>query len=386
MNGKSIPEVPESRKHWVVRAEGGRYYSNFTKHGVIAIGHLDRLNIQNKNKGDPFFSDLDHIYTRMKEAAPKDSPRNSVTVSFHQVDLFISKMKIGDWIITVGDDSIRYGRIVSQPYINHEKITVVHDQKSDRKTEMELSLRRDVSWGPTIRRKSLPYGLIQTLRANQTVFSIQRHLEAIYHTIYPAFLYQQKLHLSTSINREEKIPNQSVTTLFRTLSEVEILSSLVYVAEKLSDSELSEFRNLPKSKEEVAAFVRNEMENADLTLSTKANFHSPGEVWNMVELAPILSSIQPVVLDFLKDVGGWAASYYPIHSFIFGNSKLGIGAILDPGTKQQILAAVIEYLKEKRQNKALSKLNLSEPKKDTEALESDEKDDRPKEDDSADKD
>ena len=40
-----IYQVPDEKRYWVVRAESGRYYDHFTKYGVVALGHLNCIEL-----------------------------------------------------------------------------------------------------------------------------------------------------------------------------------------------------------------------------------------------------------------------------------------------------------------------------------------------------
>ena len=132
---------------------------------------------------------------------------------------------------------------------------------------MRHNLRRKVSWGPTVSRKSLPFGLARSLRANQAFFNIDSHWEAIHHTLYPAFIKGDNLYLSAQINTEKRVSNHSVATFLTFLDEIEVIS-------KEADGKL---------KSEKFDEVFHEYANNDkLTTTTKAEFHSPGEIWNAI--------------------------------------------------------------------------------------------------------
>ena len=130
-------------------------------------------------------------------------------------------------------------------------------------------VRRDVKWGPSISRSSIPYGLSLTMRSNLTVFNVDKFWPAIYHTLYPAFTRGDYLYLSAKIRQNSEIRNKDVYKVFRGLSQVEALG-------RCSSAPLGSY-----DLEE--AYAECDLKN-DLTLTTKSQFHSPGDIWAAISL------------------------------------------------------------------------------------------------------
>jgi hypothetical protein len=168
----NIYTVPEDRRYWVVRNDGGKYYDHFIKYGVIALGHLDELDL--KESGDRPFAPDDESLKQSLVALHRslELAKGRTTAHFHQIQSFLSEMKIGDWTLTIGDRTIRFGRIVGLPRIDKRPLSIVDEIRGGKTTYLDFNLRRNVVWGPTLNRRKLPYRLLSSLRANQTLTNI----------------------------------------------------------------------------------------------------------------------------------------------------------------------------------------------------------------------
>lgn len=335
-----IYEVPRERRYWVVRADSGRFYDHFCTHGVIALAHLNQLFIDDQKN---FFPNQVDLFDRVLKLNADKVKKKTISSHWAQIRTFIYDMKVGDWVLTVGDRGVRYGRVISHSYILKEKLRVVHDHETQRYTDMDMHLRRNVQWGPVINRGDLPYGLIRALKANQTVFNLDKNWDALYHSIYPAFTFEDKLYLSLKITSKDEIKNHSVTALFNMLNDIEVIGKEVSRHGGVDTKYLDEV---------LARYV----ENDELTITTKAQFNSPGDIWN-------------VISGGLGNLDNWMFNIFLAYSMIFGNKTIGIDGFIDLQTRQKIWDVVIERMKNKHSQKSLDALKIQLPNSDTSKLE-----------------
>ncbi|EIW7481147.1 TPA: hypothetical protein ACN34R_003450 [Vibrio parahaemolyticus] len=338
LNG--IFEVPANRRYWLVRSDSGKYFDHFTMYNVIALGHLDKLKLDECDVNE-FILDSDDLRDRyMKLIDQKNKKAKTKAYSqINQAIRFIYEMEVGDWVITVGKIGIRYGVITSSPYIRTEPL-VVDYQNGDYEVKMTKHLRRNVNWGPIIRRRNLPYGLSQALRARQTVTSLDEHWQALHHSIFPAFKANGNLYLSIKIRSEQAISNYSVMSLLKLMNEIEIIGK-----EFNSDFDINNFEEI----------FDEYLENDKLTVTTKAQFNSPGDIWTVMSSA--------------VEQYSWIAPTFVAYSMLFGNKLMGIDGILDLDTRHKIRDAILERIKVNKADKQLEKLELHMPKANTEILE-----------------
>lgn len=342
-----IYNVPETRRYWLVRAESGKYYQHFVNDGVIALGHLNDFDFED-TKGAPFLPDVKSLRESFVRQYSSDEKKRKTLLHFGQAKSFLYEMTVGDWVVTVGNFSLRVGRIIGKPFISKVPVDVVIDPKTDRRVSMNFDLRRRVEWGPSISRARLPYGLTQSLRANQTLACLDSKWEAIYHTLYPAFIKDNILHLSAKITTEDRIRNHSLSLIFKMLDEIEVIGK-----EFAKEGGINNFDEL---------FSRYVAEDK-LSITTKAEFHSPGDIWNSITALAGNISLE-----------SWSAYTLTAYSMLFGNQKLGFDGIIDLETRKKLWDLVIERLKKNGAEKAVESLKLELPCVDTTKLEDQSKD------------
>lgn len=339
-----IYEVPNKRRYWVVRAEGGLYYDHFIKNGLMALGHLNDLEIAIEDR-EKFFPDEGWLKDIVaKKSQIRNSSKRQESVSFNQIKSFIYDIQDGDWVITVGYNSLRVGIVNGNAYIKNEKVVVYYDPEKDRKVEMDSNLRRNVNWGPVISRSAMPFGLLSSLRANQTVFNVDKHWEAIHHSLYPVFTKGDGLYLSLKIRQEKEINNYSVVQILSFLNEIEV------IAKEVKNNLTSE-----KFDELFAQYVVKNL----LTLTTKAQFNSPGDIWSKIDFSGLNKPKMAYVL-----VG---------YAMLFGNDHAGMDGIIDLETRQRLWSIFADRMEQKNMSHVVASLELSNPKYDTTALEAKDK-------------
>ncbi|WP_027710207.1 hypothetical protein [Zooshikella ganghwensis] len=335
-----IYEVPEDRRYWVVRANQNLYYDHFTRYGVIAVGHFNTLDIKLKNN-EKFFPDEGKLKSAISRGADlKGAKKAQESKIFNQLKNFIYNINIGDWVVTIRDSALRFGIVESDPYIDNESLEIFYDVKG-RSVEMDYMLRRKVTWGPTIHRKTMPYGLVASLGSQLTVFNIDKHWEAIYHSLYPAFSRNDELFLSLKIRAEHEIKNYSVVQILQFMNEIEVISK--------------EFES-GIDKEQFETLFSHYVEKDLFTLTTKAQFNSPGDIWNKI-IIPNLKKGKKASLALL------------VYAMLFGNNQLGMDGVIDLETRQKLWDLVIHRMSENNIAETINKLELSRPTYDTSKLE-----------------
>lgn|GEM_PF-4251626 len=343
----NIYEVPKERRYWVVRAEAGKYYDHFVKNNIIALGHLNVLSLPDTPEGKVFSPNIVELTDSFKSYyRNKTESKKHASSHLAQIKSFVYDMSVGDWVLTVGHNAIRFGRITSSAYINKNIVTVTYgesESNATRKVDMDYFLRREVQWGPKLLRTSLPYGLLKSLKANQTVFCADRNWEAIYHSIYPAFRLDNKLYLSAKITTNDEIKNYSVTSFLKLLNEIEVIGKQMALGESLDDFE---------------SVFEKYIEREELSITTKAQFHSPGEIWNTISTLGANISLD-----------NWATYTVAAYSMLFGNPKLGFDGIIDLETRKKLWEIVLERIKKNGTEKLLDSLKLAIPAEDTSNLE-----------------
>lgn len=330
-----LVERPAEQRIWVVRASGGYYVRHFRRSGLMAIGHLNDIGLpEGPVSGASAFK-----FEKALKSAHSDRTKASITSHSKQAEAFCIAIKKDDLVVTIDAQGLMVGRVMdSDAYIDYTPIVLKSDGEPDDK--MRHQLRRAVSWGPHIPRKAVPIAMEMTLFAHQTVFNIDRYWASVYHLLYPCFTHEGRLYLSANIRQQDAIDNYSISQFFGLLSGVEVMAKLL-----ASDSD--EWQDYPQNLPELR-------ESLDLSLSSKAEFMSPGTVWSTL----------------LLDPGGilWAAVIYVM---LFGGDLKFFKAdgIIDTHTRQKVWNHVLRLRKTHDVEKVQRALKVEVPKLGTEKIE-----------------
>lgn len=330
-----LVERPATQRIWVVRASGGHYVRHFRHAGIVAIGHLNEISLAEGPMPGANALDIE----KALKAVHRDRKKASITSHAKQAEAFCNAIKKDDLVVTLDAHGLMVGRVAdTAAYIDTDPIVLTSSDGSEDK--MRHQLRRKVSWGPYISRKAVPLAMDMTLFAHQTVFNIDRYWPSVYHLLYPCFTFEGRLYLSANIRQQDAIDNYSVSQLFALLSGVEVMAKLLAAD---SDAWKQYPQNLPELREEL-----------ELSLSSKAEFMSPGTVWSTL----------------LLDSTGilWAAVIYVM---LFGGDLKFFKAdgIIDTHTRQKVWDLVLKLRKTHDVEKVQKKLKVEVPKLETESIE-----------------
>lgn len=326
-----IPERNKNERIWVVRASGGRYVQHFVKDNLVAIGHIDGLEVQN-NPRQIALADLKSYLARTTKDGQRPS-KATVSNMANQVSSFITEIKSGDLILTLDTNQVAVGRISSDAYCDTKGIEI---RNGKRVSVMPFQLRRQVVWGPSLDRKQLPYSIEASLKAHQTVFSLDGHWEILYHFLFPIFRDQEHIYFSSNIDQQKDINSYSVSQLLGLFSDLEAIV-------KVFDPVRSE------TYEELISRFRSDH---NFSLTCKAEFMSKGHIWTKLGLS---KSEGKKLLYFLV---AWGT--------LFGHVKfadvfeIDVG-IITPEIRAQISKQVLDAIAKRDANDVKDKLKLNIP-------------------------
>lgn len=347
----TIYKVPDSQKYWVVRANSGRFLANFVQGNCIAISHLDSLALP--EVGHFTNKDLEGIGKKLKrEFSGKMKTKRQLSSNYNQILKFVKEMNVGDLVLTPVFGRVLIGRITGGAQINKEVISVITDEKKDTSIDMEHNLRRPVEWGPTVRRATFPISITRSLRANQTVFNIDDHWEALHHLIYPIFQKGNQTYVSFRVERPGDIDNYSVSRFLNFLSETEVFAEYLLTGHNWDNKNFNEY------------FIDSLAERA-MSFTIKAQFMSEGEIDGSFksEVLRYISSVLPNKTAKNLIIGSC------ICFALFGMEDIGYPGIIDKDTKQAIVNFVLERWEKNHGEAVKQNLMLQMPNYNTKFLE-----------------
>lgn len=329
-----LTERPASQRFWVVRASGGHFVRHFRSAGVIAIGHVDILGVPEGPLQSYTAEDFELALARLEP----DRPRGSVTSHARQAEAFCAAIQLDDLVITLDVQWLSVGRVTGAAFMDRQPVVMINSNGSE--DEMPHGLRRTVSWGPLLKRDSVPLAMEMTLFAHQTVFNIDRYWTSVYHLLFPCFTFEGRLYLSANIRQQSELDNYSISQLFGLLSGVEVMA-------KLFTNDSSAWQTYPANLPE----LRTEL---DLSLTSKAEFMSPGTIWSslLLDSSSLIAAAIIYVMLFGGDLKFFKAD-----------------GLIDTHTRQKFWALVLKLLESHDFKKIQKDLKVDVPRIDTSAIE-----------------
>lgn len=195
-----IDAVPQNKKYWIVRTEGGEYFESFTNFNYVAIGHeeitlkkIDELKKSSKNLNELRFKLKSHIENILPD-------RNSGLMA-GQIVRFVYEMKKGD-IVVVPSEGSSY---ISIGEVQQSHLLEVNDLDFDR-TGCPYRKRKKVKWHKTVSKKSSDILLRNAMQSHQALNDITHYGDIVERSISDFFKIDDETSLIINVNRESNVP------------------------------------------------------------------------------------------------------------------------------------------------------------------------------------
>lgn len=222
INSIQIVEIPKDTKYWIVRADGGKYTSDFYINNKISLENED---IKLKYVYDNYPRFRRHLIDNLQKTNPKIST-HSLSVKARKIHNFVKRIKVGDVVLTPYEKSNKFliGIVKSDAKVYNsddlEKIKKKRDETTDKYPISENRLYRDVKWLRVIYRDEIDPSLLYTLRMHQALISIEDNTHHIDKLISPIYIKNGKMVLSIKVDREDGINSDDWEGLYSSFNNL----------------------------------------------------------------------------------------------------------------------------------------------------------------------
>jgi len=110
--------------------------------------------------------------------------------------------------------------------------------------------------------------------------------------------------------------------------------------------------------ENFESFLSHYRADGSLSLTTKAEFYSPGDIWVQL-IGDGLATAKTY---------GWVPIAVLAYNMLFGNSKKGMDGVVDLKTRQRLWGLVIDRMQRRGADRAIENMKISPPNKGQELL------------------
>ncbi|GEM_PF-2268149 len=285
--GIKIAHLKHDQDVWFIRSQDGMYTQHFRQAGLVAIGHLDLI-----YKADPSELPTEHqlrnallqnesysSFVSGKDGKSIKKVNKSGSRVLQHVLRFANDIKKGDLIVTKTEqESYMFGVCTSDAYIDSSAVELqVGDGEEaalGRREPLLYSLRREVAWGPFVRRSNFPIAVKKATSGSHTISKLTDYREMVFHLLYPFFTDGEMLYFSNKIRTEVDINSAVVGQLFQNIALARPLMEALASKQLNSNTDVRDF----------SFYLIRAMFASDKSATCKAEFTSPGDIWGKIPL------------------------------------------------------------------------------------------------------
>lgn len=195
-----IEAIPENKKYWIVRTEGGEFFESFTNFNYVALGHeeISLKKIDDLKKGS---KNLDELRFRLKEHIENILPDRNAGLVAGQLVRFIYEMKKGDIVIVPSEGSA----FISIGEVEQTTLLEVNDIDIDR-TGCPYRKRKKVKWIKTVSKRSADILLRNAMQSHQALNDITHYGDIVERSIGDFFKIDDQTSIIINVNRVSEVP------------------------------------------------------------------------------------------------------------------------------------------------------------------------------------
>ena len=256
----SIEDISEDTNFWLVRTNGGRFYTEYKEYSFIALGwnYVDSENVYENDEGElkQLKEELERIYEKKKGGT-----------IFNKCVRFIDEMSEGDIVMVPNaeNEEVFFARVGDYyeeeiDYIREIEVLKRLNDKEDYGIQLKCPYkkRRKIEVIKVIKGCRLNPNLFRALASSHGISNINKYSDFVLSSIHNLYIRNNKLNLVVNIEQTEGIDGKEFSSLVYNLCDI-----------------------LTLGEEEVK-------------VTTQANINSPGDIVTIVEVANN-------IYDYLRD-------------------------------------------------------------------------------------
>lgn len=279
-----ILRIPTQTNYWLVRADGGKFYSDFLENEYIALSH-DLITVNEvANLARTSNNGVADVKTLYSMNYPADSSQ-AVGLRSNQIKNFIYGMSVNDIVIVPSkqSNSFSLGVITSSAYDESAKkikrLQARAQANANHTAVCTYIKRRHVLWIKEINKKDLPKGLLWVLSAHEALFHIKHFddTKAIDKLFSPLYIKGDSIHLVIGTNIEQN-PTMSQWNAVTSLSE--------------------------------DADINPEAVSIDIERNSPPTFNFDSKVEEVKQLYSLYKVLKPVLDPTLTGAGFWGSAFF----------------------------------------------------------------------------
>lgn len=201
-----IPEIPSTRRYWLIRTERGKFYRDFKENGYVALGWDYFTNLDDL-KNAALASQVREKLTGIFKKVYPDEKRPGLAIN--QMIKFVTDIAIDDVVIipSVNSNEISIGVVSSSPYTESPSFnnTSCLDIEKPEYEECRFIKRIRVNWLTKIKKTNIDLRLAKLLNARNTITNADIYSHFIDRSIYALYYKNGNVHLTLYVEKKEDV-------------------------------------------------------------------------------------------------------------------------------------------------------------------------------------
>lgn len=201
-----IPEIPSTRRYWLIRTERGKFYRDFKENGYVALGWNHFTNLDDLKSAALASQVREKLTGIFKKVYPNEKRPG---LAINQMIKFVTDISIDDVIIipSANSNEISIGVVTSTPYTEspNENNPSCLDIEKPEYEECHFSKRIQVKWLTQIKKENVDLRLSKLLNARNTITHADDYSHFIDRSIYALYYKNGNVHLTLHVEKKEDV-------------------------------------------------------------------------------------------------------------------------------------------------------------------------------------
>lgn len=219
-----IPVIDSSSDYWLMRANGGDYYTDFYMNNYIGLGWngISIKDIEDANNNS------DVIKGKLKQItqATGDNPENTSEQAYgiwaNQLIRFTNGLKVNDIVVVPSESSELFlvGQVTSNVFeLDKDKVQEFQDEATQYKVS-NFQKRRNIKWLGSFSRDKADTALYKMIYSQHTLSDINFYKPYINRAMFDAYIEDGELHLTFNVTQPTDISSEYLGQFMYQISKI----------------------------------------------------------------------------------------------------------------------------------------------------------------------
>lgn len=219
----AIPVIDSSADYWLIRANGGKYYTDFLINNYVGLGWNDITTsmIKDARNNSTIIKQQLKESIRNKGDDPDDNSETTYGTWAGQLIRFIESLKLNDIVVVPSESSEQFlvGKIISDAY-EASNTEIGTDSKESNYQKSDYKKRRKIQWLGNFNRNEADTALYKMIYSQHTLSDINIYKSYINRAMFDAYIEDNELHLTFKVTQSDGVNSEYLGLFMYQISQL----------------------------------------------------------------------------------------------------------------------------------------------------------------------